>query len=554
VACYNEFQNIYSTLETLAAALEESNLSYEIIVVDDASTDASGDEVRRFQRDRPDLNVRMTVREKNLGLALNYVETAFEARGKWFRLVCGDNVESVETLRAALAAVETADMVITYPSRREGFSAARNFISRAYTWLVNTISGHDIRYYNSPTVHLRSNVLRWHSRSSGFSFQADLITQLLDRGASYVEVPVVATERVNGKSTALSLRNFLSVGHSLIEMAGRRLRRRLFGGGAISTEAPAGASDMVRLKVAVSAGLIIALVWLANPTAILDTIERISPSLFLAAVLTITLHVFLGALRWRFILNLTDVDFDVSRLCRINFVASFLGQALPAGIGTDGVRVLMLRRQGVDTARALTAVVLDRAFLLAILLAACGLTFLTLATPGNMGATQNVLDAVGIAFLALAPLPVLGLLALGSIGRSGLVPARFGDAGDVVTASTRAILSRPGQVLGLTALSIASFTNLAFCAWLLARGLDTPLDFVDTWLILAPALLVASLPISLGGWGVRELTLLSGLTQLGIASSTALSLSLLFGLCGVLGTLPGLPLWITKRNMKVMTA
>jgi len=229
VACYNERESIYATLKTLTSALSGSNFSFEIIVVDDASQDGSAAEVERFHADHPGIPIELVVRERNLGLALNYVETAFAARGTWYRLVCGDNVESVETLRAALAAVGTADMVITYPSRREGFSAMRNLISNTYTRIVNLITGHQIRYYNSPTVHRRSSVLRWHSRSRGFSFQADLIAQLLDRGATYVEIPVIATERSNGQSTALSLRNFLSVAHSLIEMGARRLRRGLFG-------------------------------------------------------------------------------------------------------------------------------------------------------------------------------------------------------------------------------------------------------------------------------------------------------------------------------------
>jgi len=558
VACYNEQENIYATLQTLAAALSDNRFSYEIIVVDDASKDHSSEEVARFQADRSDIPVQLIRRKCNLGLALNYVEAAFAARGTWYRLVCGDNVENVETLHAALAEVGTADMVITYPSRRVGFSVARNLISNLYTMTVNTITGHEIKYYNSPTIHRRANVLRWHSRSRGFSFQAELIAQLLDRGATYVEIPVVATERVNGQSTALSLRNFLSVGHSLLEMGARRLRRRLFGDDTVvaATRNAADSSSAVLFwsKLAVSAGLLVALSMLNNLYGTIETMGRIAPVVFLAAVLTITFHVFLGALRWWIILKLGEVDIDLFKLSRINFVASFLGQALPAGIGTDSVRVLLLRREGVITTRGLAAVVLDRAFLLAILLAACGLTFLTLAEPANMGANQATLNVIGAAFLAIAPLPVIGLLTLGWLGKSGFVSIRIGDAGELVAGPIRRILSRPGQVAGLAALSVASFTNLAFCAWLLAWGLDTSISFIGIWLIMAPALLAASLPVSLGGCGVRELTLVSGLAHVGIPPTTALSLSLLFGVCGVLGTLPGLPIWLLGRNMKVRSA
>ena len=249
-------------------------------------------------------------------------------------------------------------------------------------------------------------------------------------------------------------------------MAARRLRRRLFGDDTVvapAREPASGAAAVLWTKLGISAGLLVGLTLLNNFDGTLETMGRISPALFLAAVLTITFHVFLGALRWWLILKLGEVEIDLLKLSRINFVASFLGQVLPAGIGTDSARVLLLRREGVITTRGLAAVVLDRAFLLAILLAACGLTFLTLADPANMGANQATLNAIGAVFLVLAPLSVIGLLTLGWLGKSGFVSTRISDAGELVAGPIRRILFRPRQVAGLAALSVASFTNLCLC-------------------------------------------------------------------------------------------
>jgi Glycosyl transferase family 2 len=41
VACYNEEENIVGTLETVLEALGEFDFTWEIIVIDDASTDRS---------------------------------------------------------------------------------------------------------------------------------------------------------------------------------------------------------------------------------------------------------------------------------------------------------------------------------------------------------------------------------------------------------------------------------------------------------------------------------------------------------------------------------
>jgi hypothetical protein len=87
-----------------------------------------------------------------------------------------------------------------------------------------------MRYYNGGSLHLRYNVMRWGPYSFGFGFQAELITRLLDEGASYVEVAIKARhEQKRGLNDALNWKNFLSVSHTLLELMIRRVRRRAVG-------------------------------------------------------------------------------------------------------------------------------------------------------------------------------------------------------------------------------------------------------------------------------------------------------------------------------------
>jgi glycosyltransferase involved in cell wall biosynthesis len=231
VACYNEEENIIPTLDTLLAALGESPWSWEILVIDDASTDRSAELVRRFVHDHPGLPVRLKVNEVNKGLAHNFTEGAFLGRGQYYRLVCGDNVEPKETFVALLKRLGEADMIIPYHIRCEGKALYRRLLSKAYVRLVNGISGYRIKYYNGLTVHRRYNVMRWHNYTRGFGFQADLIVRLLDEGCTYTEVLVTAHERTKGKAKAMNLKNYLSVAHTLLELIIRRLARFVYNRG-----------------------------------------------------------------------------------------------------------------------------------------------------------------------------------------------------------------------------------------------------------------------------------------------------------------------------------
>ncbi|MGD1083268.1 MAG: glycosyltransferase family 2 protein [Verrucomicrobiota bacterium] len=231
VSCYNEEGFITDTIENVIQALKATGHTFEIIVVDDVSRDNSVQKVRDYMRTHPEHPIRLVQNKVNRGLANNYIEAAFLGRGKYYRLCCGDDSESPEALVNIFRQIGVADIVVPCQNQDEivGKSAGRRLLSKTFTFLVNLISGYHIQYYNGMAVHLRHNVLRWHPSSYGFGFQADILTRLLDEGASFVQVRSFGADRKGGGSTALTTRNLLSVGHTLLELSIRRLRRLLYG-------------------------------------------------------------------------------------------------------------------------------------------------------------------------------------------------------------------------------------------------------------------------------------------------------------------------------------
>jgi glycosyltransferase involved in cell wall biosynthesis len=229
VPCLNEERNVGDTLDAIAIAMRELPHSCEVLVIDDGSTDGTSRVVEAYQAAHPDFPLRLHRNPTNRGLTRTYVDGAFLGSGKYYRQVCGDNVEPPETLLAVFRHLGEADMVIPYHPHVAGKSAFRRWLSNVYTNLVNFLSGYHIRYYNGMALHLRYNVMRWGPYSFGFGFQAELITRLLDEGATAVEVAVSAEHREKaGKNSALNLRNFLSVAHTLLEITIRRIRKRTF--------------------------------------------------------------------------------------------------------------------------------------------------------------------------------------------------------------------------------------------------------------------------------------------------------------------------------------
>ncbi len=228
IPCLNEEKRVVPTLETVREAMADLGHSYEVIVVDDGSTDRTAEVVEEFCRRNPQMPVSLHRNVKNRGLSHSFVDTAFRGRGRYYRLVCGDNVEPKQSMKKIIQEMGKADIIIPYYPSLPGKSRARKAISRLYTVIVDGLSGHRIRYYNGCALYSRFHVMRWSSHNYGFGFQADLITKLLNEGATYIEVPIDGFHLTRERGSALNLRNFISTGHTLFEILLRRIRKIVY--------------------------------------------------------------------------------------------------------------------------------------------------------------------------------------------------------------------------------------------------------------------------------------------------------------------------------------
>jgi hypothetical protein len=120
----------------------------------------------------------------------------------------------------------TADIIVPHFVEIRNRPWRRKIISKLYTKLVNLASGYRLAYYNGNPLYLRAHVLRFHVECTGFGYQAEFLTRLISEGATFKEIPLVSYDREG--SAAINIKNVLSVTHSLLTIALRRLRIVLF--------------------------------------------------------------------------------------------------------------------------------------------------------------------------------------------------------------------------------------------------------------------------------------------------------------------------------------
>ncbi len=225
IPCCNEELNIIPTLDKLVSVMRGMALSYELLIYNDGSTDDTQKQIEKYVRGHPELIINIVNNKKKKGLGFNYIDGAFRGLGKYYMMICGDNSETEESIRKVLSKMGAADIIIPYFGNLDRRKFFRRNLSRIFTRIVNFINGYSINYYNGIVLHIRSNILRWHPASSGFAYQAELLSILLDHHKSYLEVNISNNDRKSGISKAFNLQNYFSVSHSLLQILFRRIRR-----------------------------------------------------------------------------------------------------------------------------------------------------------------------------------------------------------------------------------------------------------------------------------------------------------------------------------------
>lgn len=228
VPCLNEEGNVGRTIDTIVGVMKNAGGPYEIIVVDDASTDGTVREVEERRKRHPETRIQVIRNVFCRGLGRNYFIAAQRANQEYFMLVNGDAAEPPETIQTIVSLKGQADAIVPYFGLHETRTLPRRLLSWTFTRLVNRLSSHRLNYYNGPVLHKTENVRMWFAETAGFGYQAELLCRLLDEGISVKEVQVPNSDRMRGATKALRFKNILSVCNSLFHIALRRLERAAY--------------------------------------------------------------------------------------------------------------------------------------------------------------------------------------------------------------------------------------------------------------------------------------------------------------------------------------
>lgn len=263
------------------------------------------------------------------------------------------------------------------------------------------------------------------------------------------------------------------------------------------------------------------------------------------AILPVLGQIIFLTFRWHALLNAGRKKIEFKSSLLINLAGYFANIIFITSVGGILAKSGLAIKAGVSVAHAIFATFLDRFLTLAALVIFTAISLPLLA---------HILDKEIQQMLTLCVVfIILSGFTIGALLRTGMLKKYVFSNRKIVSlvATLRKVLENPHLMLRVTAHSVVAQAFFILCVYILSLGMNytgATYEFIALLPVLA---LISSLPISLGGWGVREGAFIYGLGLIGFSPESAFLLSVQVGVVTLIAPLVIALPFIIRGDFKI---
>lgn len=204
--CYNDERSIAQIVRKTRRILNRITDDFEIIVVNDGSTDKSQQILEKLQKEIPELKLIFYNKNQGYGAAL---KGGFRAAQKdWVFYTDGDGQYDVAELTKLLSALkDDIDVVNGYKIKRAD-PLVRKLVGKVYQFFVKRIFNLPIKDPHCSFRLIRREIFKGIIlKSQGGALEVELIKKIAQKGGKFKEVGVYHYPRKSGQSQFFNWRN-----------------------------------------------------------------------------------------------------------------------------------------------------------------------------------------------------------------------------------------------------------------------------------------------------------------------------------------------------------
>jgi glycosyltransferase 2 family protein len=303
------------------------------------------------------------------------------------------------------------------------------------------------------------------------------------------------------------------------------------------------------LKVAIGTALFATLYRAAGARGMFVTLSTARAGEFWTACGLMVVALAFNGWRWWVVMQSIARRISLRTALTATFESVFFQQVVPAGIGGDISRGARAYDSGISPQWALIGVVIDRAI---------GMVFVALTIVAAAVLSQSSL--IGARAFSALLLTSAGILAgatcatlLGARRTPPWPLARTNSVVALLRAFSQCMRSPQflsGVAFQLVCSNVACIASFFFCA----QALGVHIGVWDAAIVIQGMVLVSVLPLSVGGWGLREGAAVVLFAPLGVDAAHAMAVSVLFGLVLTLLGGFGAIIWIASAYHRIFSS
>ena len=143
-SCYNESSYVIDNINKILKLLKKNKVKYEIIVIDDYSSEAKIKNLIKFCKKN---KVRYIKHNENLGFFKSFKTGLINSKYEYFKLFAGDDATNINHINLILKKFHNQDVLIPYNYQSEvtGKPLLRKISSIIYTKIINLMSGLNLK-------------------------------------------------------------------------------------------------------------------------------------------------------------------------------------------------------------------------------------------------------------------------------------------------------------------------------------------------------------------------------------------------------------------------
>jgi dolichol-phosphate mannosyltransferase len=208
VMAFNEESNLGGVVQEIVLALDGLEWQYEVVIVNDGSSDDTGSISEYLSRRFP--KVRVIHHSENLGLGGVYRTGFAQARYDLITFYPADGQYSASIIQQFVPLMDDADMVLGYLPHRDCSFLAKS-LSRAEKIIYRLLFGR-MPEIQGIFMFRRALLGEFELKSSGrgWAIVMELIIRTYRSGKRIISLPIEVRPRMSGKSKVNNLRTILA--------------------------------------------------------------------------------------------------------------------------------------------------------------------------------------------------------------------------------------------------------------------------------------------------------------------------------------------------------